>query len=149
MGRYPDVGRSPDVADIRPLRDGRARRLRLAVGGLIVAALAAGGCGGGSGSEGADAADGSPATVGGADSSPTAVPAETGAADEPQAPAESGGDQSASEGAGGEGANGAAIAVSADVPDLEMVDVASGSNVRLASLVTGDTPLLLWFWAPH
>ena len=152
MGRYPDVGRSPDVADIRPLRAGRARCLRLAVGGLIVAALAAGGCGGGSGSEGSDAADGSSATAAsGADSSPTAAPAETGAADEPQAPAETGGDQSASEGAGGEGAsaNGAAVAVSADVPDLEMVDVASGSSVRLASLVTGDKPLLLWFWAPH
>ena len=147
MGRYPDVGRSPDVADIRPLRAGRVRRLRLAVGGLIVAALAAGGCGGGSGSEGSGTADSSSATAaGGADSSPTAAPAETGAAAEPQAPAEPGGDQPDSEGAS---ANGAAVAVSADVPDLEMVDVASGSSVRLASLVTGDKPLLLWFWAPH
>ena len=41
------------------------------------------------------------------------------------------------------------MAVSADVPDLELIDVASGSNVRLVSLVTGDTPLLLWFWVPH
>ena len=150
MGWYPDVGRSCDVVGIRPLRDGRARRLRLAVGGLIVAALAAGGCGGGSGPEGADADDGaSAAAVGGADSSPATAPAETGAADEPQAPAETGDSQPATEEAGGEGANVAAVAVSADVPDLEMVDVASGGNVRLASLVTGDKPLLLWFWAPH
>ena len=145
------MGRSSDVADLRPLGDGRARRLRLAVGGLIAVALAAG-CGGGSATEGADAADGSSATAdGGAESSPATAPAEAGAADEPQAPAETGSDQPGSEEASGEGAsaNGAAVAVSADVPDLEMVDVASGGNVRLASLVTGDTPLLLWFWAPH
>ena len=41
------------------------------------------------------------------------------------------------------------MAVSADVPDLEMIDVATGGSVRLVSLVTGDKPLLLWFWAPH
>ena len=146
------MGRYSDVAGIRSSRAGRARRHWLAVGGLIAVALAVGGCGGESGPEGADAADGSSATAdGGAGSSPATAPAETGAADESQAPAEPGGDQSGSEGASGEGAsaNGAAVAVSADVPDLEMVDVASGSNVRLASLVTGDKPLLLWFWAPH
>ena len=146
------MGRYPDVADLRPLRNGRARRLRVVVGGLIAVALAAGGCGGGSATEGADAADGSSATAdGGVESSPATAPAETGAATESQAPAEPDGDQPGSEGASGEGAsaNGAAVAVSADVPDLEMVDVASGSNVRLASLVTGDKPLLLWFWAPH
>ena len=146
------MGRSSDVADLRPLRDGRTRCLRFAVGGLIAVALAAGGCGGGSATEGADAADGSSVTAaGGADSSPTTAPAEAGAATESQAPAEPGGDQPVSDQASGEGAsaNGTAVAVSADVPDLEMVDVASGSNVRLASLVTGDKPLLLWFWAPH
>ena len=140
------MGRYSDVADLRPLRDGRARRLRLAVSGLIAVALAAGGCGGGSATEGADAGSTSATAAGGADSSPTTAPAEAGAATESQAPAEPGGDQSSGEGAS---ANGAAVAVSADVPDLEMVDVASGSNVRLASLVTGDKPLLLWFWAPH
>ncbi len=140
------MGRSSD-AGIRSSRAGRARRRWLAVGGLIAVALAAGGCGGGSTTEGADAADGSSATAdGGADSSPTTAPAETGAATESQAPAEP-----VSEGASGESAsaNGAAVAVSADVPDLEMVNVASGTGVRLASLVTGDKPLLLWFWAPH
>ena len=141
------MGRYSDVAGIRPLRDGRTRCLRFAVGGLIAVALAAGGCGGGSTTEEADAADGSSVTAaGGADSSPTTAPAEAGAATESQAPAEPGGDQSSGEGAS---ANGTAVAVSADVPDLEMVDVSSGSNVRLASLVTGDKPLLLWFWAPH
>ena len=141
------MGRPSDVAGIRPLRDGQARRRWLVVGGLIAVALAAGGCGGGSATEGADAADGSSVTAaGGADSSPTTAPAEAGTATESQAPAEPGGDQSSGEGAS---ANGTAVAVSADVPDLEMVDVSSGSNVRLASLVTGDKPLLLWFWAPH
>ena len=145
------MGRYSDVAGIRSSRAGRARHLRVVVGGLIAVALAAGGCGDGSRSEGADAADGSSATAdGGAESSPATAPAETGAATESQAPAETG-DQPGSEGDNGEGAsaNGTAVAVSADVPDLEMVDVASGSNVRLASLVTGDKPLLLWFWAPH
>ena len=146
------MGRPSDVADIRPLRDGRARHLRVVVGGLIVVALAAGGCGGGSATEGADAAGSTSATAaGGAESSPATAPAETGAAAESQAPAETGGDQPVSDQVSGEdaSANGAAVAVSADVPDLELIDVASGSNVRLASLVTGDKPLLLWFWAPH
>ena len=146
------MGQYSDVAGIRSSRAGRARRHWLAVGGLIAVALAAGGCGGGSATEGADAAGSTSATAaGGAESSPATAPAETGAADESQAPAEPGGDQSGSDQASGEGssADGAAVAVSDDVPDLEMVDVASGSNVRLASLVTGDKPLLLWFWAPH
>ena len=145
------MGRSSDVVGIRPLRDGQARRRWLVVGGLIAVALAAGGCGGGSATEGADAGSSSATAAGRADSSPTTAPAEAGAAAESQAPAETGGDQPVSDQASGDGAsaNGAAVAVSADVPDLEMVDVASGSNVRLASLVTGDKPLLLWFWAPH
>ena len=145
------MGRPSDVASIRPLRDGQARRRWLVVGGLIAVALVAGGCGGGSATEGADAGSTSATAAGGADSSPATAPAEAGAAAESQAPAEPGGDQPASEGDSGEGAsaNGTAVAVSADVPDLEMVEVASGSNVRLASLVTGDKPLLLWFWAPH
>ena len=36
-----------------------------------------------------------------------------------------------------------------DVPDLQMVDVHTGQTVNLQAVVTGDTPLLLWFWAPH
>ncbi|MXV99235.1 MAG: hypothetical protein F4126_02570 [Acidimicrobiaceae bacterium] len=38
---------------------------------------------------------------------------------------------------------------SGDVPDLDMVSVYTGETVNLQSLVSGETPLLLWFWAPH
>ncbi len=35
-------------------------------------------------------------------------------------------------------------------PDLDTVDVADGSTVNLADeLAGGDTPILLWFYAPH
>jgi hypothetical protein len=35
-------------------------------------------------------------------------------------------------------------------PDLDTVDIADGSTVNLADrLAGGDTPVLLWFWAPH
>ena len=30
-----------------------------------------------------------------------------------------------------------------------MVDVHTGETVNLQAVVTGDTPLLFWFWAPH
>jgi hypothetical protein len=36
-----------------------------------------------------------------------------------------------------------------DVPDLDMVSVYTGETVNLQSLVSGETPVLLWFWAPH
>ena len=36
-----------------------------------------------------------------------------------------------------------------DVPDLDMINVHTGEAVNLQSLVSGQTPLLLWFWAPH
>ena len=38
---------------------------------------------------------------------------------------------------------------SGDVPDLDMVSVYTGETVNLQSLVSGETPLLFWFWAPH
>ena len=38
---------------------------------------------------------------------------------------------------------------SGDVPDLDMASVYTGETVNLQSLVSGETPLLLWFWAPH
>ena len=43
----------------------------------------------------------------------------------------------------------APIAVSGDVPDLELTDVATGDGVQLRSLMPADTPVLFWFWAPH
>ena len=36
-----------------------------------------------------------------------------------------------------------------DVPDFQMVDVHSGETVNLQAVVTGEAPLLFWFWAPH
>ena len=47
------------------------------------------------------------------------------------------------------GSDGASAAGPGDVPDLQMVDVHTGGAVDLQTLVTGQTPLLLWFWAPH
>ncbi len=35
-------------------------------------------------------------------------------------------------------------------PNLDVLDIATGSTVNLsAELAGGDTPVLLWFWAPH
>ena len=46
-------------------------------------------------------------------------------------------------------ASDAPASAAGDVPDLDMVSVHSGEAVNLQSLVSGETPLLLWFWAPH
>ena len=42
-----------------------------------------------------------------------------------------------------------ALAGPGDMPDLDMTNVHTGETVNLQSLVGGQTPLLLWFWAPH
>lgn len=42
-----------------------------------------------------------------------------------------------------------ALAGPGDVPDLDMVNVGSGETTNLQSVVTGQTPLLFWFYAPH
>ncbi len=35
-------------------------------------------------------------------------------------------------------------------PDLDTVNIVDGSTLNLAAeLAGGDTPILLWFWAPH
>jgi hypothetical protein len=35
-------------------------------------------------------------------------------------------------------------------PDINTLDIVDGSTVNLAQeLAGGDTPVLLWFWAPH
>lgn len=67
---------------------------------------------------------------------------EVGAAVEPEL--ESAPDDAKSEVAG----TGPAVDLSEDVPDLAMTDLSSGSTVSLRSVVTGSTPLLLWFWSP-
>ena len=43
----------------------------------------------------------------------------------------------------------AAPAPSSDLPSVEMVDVATGTTVNLASFAPAEQPLVLWFWAPH
>lgn len=40
------------------------------------------------------------------------------------------------------------FAVSADVPDIEMFDAATGARVNLRTVVKGEKPLMLWFWSP-
>ena len=41
------------------------------------------------------------------------------------------------------------VQVDEDVPDVEMIDLSTGATVNLRSLVTGDKPLLFWFWSPY
>lgn len=36
-----------------------------------------------------------------------------------------------------------------DVRTLEVLDVKTGEPTTIADAVTGDRPVLLWFWAPH
>ena len=40
-----------------------------------------------------------------------------------------------------------ATQVSDDVPDVELTDISTGATVNFRSLVTGDKPVLLWFFA--
>ena len=42
-----------------------------------------------------------------------------------------------------------AIAISDDVPDMDLTDLSTGESVNLRSFVTGDKALLLWFWSPY
>lgn len=35
-------------------------------------------------------------------------------------------------------------------PSVDVVDIATGETINVAAeLAGGDTPVLLWFWAPH
>ncbi len=43
----------------------------------------------------------------------------------------------------------ASVATSDDVRDIEVLSVDDGSVSSLRDAVTGDRPVLLWFWAPH
>lgn len=50
----------------------------------------------------------------------------------------------------GSESEGSAPAVEHSFPDLQTVNIVDGSTVNLADeLGGGDTPVLLWFWAPH
>lgn len=42
-----------------------------------------------------------------------------------------------------------ALESSDDVRTLEVLDVKTGQPTTIADAVTGDRPVLLWFWAPH
>lgn len=35
------------------------------------------------------------------------------------------------------------------VPDVQVMDLASGKEFALASVVPSDKPVLVWFWTPH
>lgn len=35
------------------------------------------------------------------------------------------------------------------LPDVNVVDLATGEEVNLASFAPTDNPIVLWFWAPH
>ncbi len=37
----------------------------------------------------------------------------------------------------------------AKLPSVDVIDVASGATLSLASLIASDRPTLLWMWAPH
>ena len=41
------------------------------------------------------------------------------------------------------------LAGNADVRLIEVLDVDTGEPTTLSATVTGDRPVLLWFWAPH
>lgn len=41
------------------------------------------------------------------------------------------------------------LATSDDVRLIEVLEVDTGESTTLADTVTGDRPVLLWFWAPH
>ena len=46
-------------------------------------------------------------------------------------------------------ASDAPASAAGDVPALDMIDVYTGETVNLQSVAGSQTPLLLWFWAPH
>jgi len=84
------------------------------------------------------------AACGGGDDSPAgspSVPTEAAAPTQAPAPTEAPAAETAPESA--------APAPASDLPSVEMVDVATGTTVNLASFAPAEQPLVLWFWAPH
>jgi len=45
--------------------------------------------------------------------------------------------------------NEAALQLTSDVLSTELLNAADGSIQDLGDIVTGDRPVLLWYWAPH
>ena len=76
--------------------------------------------------------------------------AETAAPDAPAEAADSAGDSTVDSAVADDGAAASpAPAGPGDVPDLQMINMHTGTTVSLQSVVDGQTPLLFWFWAPH
>ena len=46
-------------------------------------------------------------------------------------------------------ANEAQLALSGDLSQTELLDTRTGEITTLSEVVTGDRPVLLWYWAPH
>lgn len=46
-------------------------------------------------------------------------------------------------------ANEAQLELTADISSTQLLDTADGEIRRLADVITGDRPVLLWYWAPH
>lgn len=49
----------------------------------------------------------------------------------------------------GEGSGSQAVTGGNVVPDVAVLDVATGDTVDLGGLIPAERPILLWFWAPH
>ena len=45
--------------------------------------------------------------------------------------------------------NEATLTLTSDVASTQFLDTADGSIAQLSEVVTGDRPVLLWYWAPH
>ena len=45
--------------------------------------------------------------------------------------------------------NQADLLLTGDVASTQLLDTADGSIKQLGDVVTGDRPVLLWYWAPH
>lgn len=68
-----------------------------------------------------------------------------------------GGDSATGAGSSAQGSNAASaaddnigdLATNEDVRLIEVLEVDTGETTTLADTVTGDRPVLLWFWAPH
>lgn len=102
------------------------RRFSIALVSALSLVIAA--CGGGGGGETPFLATGGGGDTSGSQSSPSAP-----ASVEP----------------GGVPSSGDAASARNQLPDVTVIDVATGSEVNLRALVPADNPLVLWFWAPH
>ena len=157
-----------------PARRTRSRGVVLALAVVAVSALVASSCGGDSTQPGTPQssatqpapADSPPPAGSDSDAEPspgaeTAAPSEAGTADAASTAADTAAaaelddssatkEEATADAAADTSEQAAApVAVSDDVPDLELIDVATGDGVQLRSLLPADTPVLFWFWAPH